>query len=194
MSRINAAVQNTWGTEAKDIDALIEQHATAGGATGLTAAFPVAGPVIAVAAMTPIVWSMYYRINQMYDIKVSKTVVRCLSSAIVSNLASNAFSYFAAAGLSLIPFAGTVISMIAVGAANYATVHVAGKTYATVIKKLVRNGDGSTTSEEEIQEAVNAALAQKDLKQELKEAKAHYADMKKKGIITGEESVDVISD
>ncbi|MDR1532778.1 MAG: hypothetical protein LBS62_11470 [Clostridiales bacterium] len=189
---------NKWAEKAHDVETVIEQHALAGGAAGLGASWlPGAGAAIAGAAMVPIVWSMYYRINTVCGIKLSKAVLRSIAGAIVSNIIASASSYLLSIVggtlLSFIPVVGNLSAMALVAAANYGIVQVAGNVYAAIIQKRVDSGDdGSGTSEGEMLKAAATIISKTNIAEELQKAKNRYSAGRENGTISGSEKIDPI--
>lgn len=185
---------------AETADEVIEQHAIAGGAAGIGAAWlPGAGAAVATAAMTGIVWSMYYRINTKLGIKLSKNVLKSLASAMITNIIAAAGGYLlsllAATLLSFIPVAGTFASMTIVAAANYGIVKLSGELYCVMIGLIAETGKSpSDMSEEELKKIAEDIVQNEDIEGRLKKAKEQYSAARKSGEVTGNETIDIIDE
>lgn len=185
---------------AQTAEEVIEQHAIAGGAAGIGAAWlPGAGAAVATAAMTGIIWSMYYRINTKLGIKLSKNVLKSLASAMITNIIASAGGYLlsllGATLLSFIPVAGSFASMAIVAAANYGIVKISGELYYAMIGALSDLGKSpSDMSEDELKKIAHDIVKNEDIEERLKKAKEQYSAAKKSGVITGSETIDLIDD
>jgi uncharacterized protein (DUF697 family) len=199
MGALGKYVEDTWRKKAEDAKTVIEQHALAGGAAGAVSGLaPVIGAAAAGIAMVPIVWSMYYRINKVCGIKLSKAVVRSLAGAIVSNIIASGASYLVGLTIggiaSIIPIAGNVAAASIYAAANYGIVRLAGEVYLGVIQTIIKTGNDSDMSESEMKNMAKGIIDNMNVSAELKKAKKHYSSEKKKGNITGKEKIDIIEE
>ena len=173
LSSITNYAGKKWAEKARDVETVIEQHALAGGALGAGISwFPLLGTAVASASMAAIVWSMYYRINKVCGIKISKAVLRSVAGAVTANIIAAAGSYIitviASAALSFLPVA-SFVSAVMMAAANYGVVMIAGNVYAGIIQKFVdADDDGSGMTEDELKKSAAEIISDMNITDELK--------------------------
>ena len=139
---------------AADIAKIISMHALGAATSGAaTAWIPGAGASIAAVGQAAFIWTMYLRISECLEIKLSKQKLKFLGSAILSNLAISGGTLLAASAASLIPGIGSVTSVLLMAGAGYAMVTVAGIIYINLMSSLINEGaDVSAMSDEEFKE------------------------------------------
>lgn len=184
---------------AKDLADIVNRHALGAAAAGIGVAWlPGVGGVAALAAMVGFIWTMYFRVNGRIGLKLSKTLLKSLASAVISNLSQGAISllgYTLLASLLSLTGAGAVISSALMAAVDYAVVLVGGIIYLKVLTGLFAAGrNPDDMSEKEMHIAMESTLASEDIGELLKSARNHYKDMRKSGEVTGDEHVTVIPD
>ena len=186
---IHNFLANRFNEEAAKI---VEYHAAGSTAASLAAMFPGAGPVVAVAAQTALIYSMYVRINRALGISLSKNKLKSIAAAAVSNIASNASAALlgtaTATVLSFIPGIGSGVSTLIMAAVGYASVVIAALTYAGILDRIGTH-DGDNMSEDQLRELVNENMNSRDLNSEMKELMADYRRRRKDGSISGNEHV-----
>ncbi len=185
---------------AKEIGEIIKGHALGAAAAGLGVSWlPGAGSTVALAATVAIIWSMYFRINAKLGIALSKTKLKSLASAILTNIGASAASFLGGAiistALSFIPIVGSAAASIMMAGLDYAVVFVSGIIYMKFLTKLFKAGkDIENLNEEELKAEAKAAVNDEDVNSLFKEARKEYDRARKSGEATGKEHVDVVEE
>lgn len=181
---------------AEEIEEIINVHAIGSAAAGLAAGWvPGAGGTAALMASAGFIWSMYYRINKKIGISLSKTVVKSLGAAILTNLAGSALALVGgtiiATALSFTGIGNAVSSLIMAGL-NYAVVLVSGIIYLKLLVSLFKAGnDPASMSADQLKSAADDIIHNEDVSQMLKDAKEAYKKAYKSGEISGKETVEL---
>jgi hypothetical protein len=181
-------------TKAEEIEEVINFHAVGAAASGLAAGWiPGAGGTAALMASVGFIWSMYYRINKKIGIPLSKTVVKSLGSAVLTNLASTAIALVGgtvvATALSFTGLGNFASSLIMAGL-DYAVVIVSGVIYLKLLTKLFNAGkDLANISAEELKSEAEKIMRTENINQMLKDSKNEYKEAYKSGRVSGKESV-----
>jgi hypothetical protein len=136
---------------------------------------------------------MYFRINKKIGIPLSKTIVKSLGSAVLTNLAGTAISLISgtviATALSFTGL-GNVASSLIMAALDYAVVMVSGVIYLKLLTKLFKAGkDPAIISVEELKSEAENVIRTENVNQMLKDSKSEYKDAYKSGKVSGDESV-----
>ncbi len=185
---------------AKEIGDIIKGHALGAAAAGLGVSWlPGAGSAIALAATVGIIWSMYFRINVKLGITLSKTKLKSLASAILTNIGASAASFLGgtiiSTALSFIPIVGNAAASIIMAGLDYAVVFVSGIVYMKFLTKLFKAGkDIEILDEEELKAEAKAAVNDEDVNSLFKEARKEYDRARKSGEATGKEHVDIVEE
>ncbi len=185
---------------AKEIGDIVKGHAFAAAAAGLGVSWlPGAGSAVALAATVGIIWSMYFRINSKLGIKLSKTKLKSLASAMLTNIAASAITFLGGTvisiALSFVPGVGSVLASVIMGGLDYAVVFVSGIIYMKLLTKLFKAGKNiETLNEEELKAEAKATVNDEDVNSMFKEARKEYVRARKSGEATGKEHVDVVED
>ncbi len=176
-----------------DIAKIISMYALGAAASGAaTAWLPGAGAGIAAVGQAAFIWTMYVRISECLGIKLSKSKLKFLSSAILSNLAISGGTLLAASAVSLIPGIGSVTSVLLMTGAGYAMVTVAGIMYIDLMSSLINEGvDVSAMSDEELKERMEKVMDGQNVKEMMKEAQGEYIKARKAGTVSGDETVEL---
>ena len=177
-----------------EITKIVESHALGAAAAGLGAGWiPGVGGTAALVASAGFVWSMYYRINKEIGISLSKSILKSVATAIITNLgASYVAQLLVSAAFSFIPGLGTIGAAVTTGAVVYATTVVSGLVYLKVIAMLEKSGKNiSETSKENMERFASETIKSEDFGKILKDLIAFYKDGRKNGDITGKEKVDL---
>lgn len=185
--------------DAKEIEEIINGHALGAAASGLAAGWvPGAGGTAALMASVGFIWSMYFRINKRLGIPFSKTIIKSLGSAVLTNLAGTAISLVGGAILATaLSFTGigNVASSIIMAGLDYAVVMVSGVIYLKLLTQLFKAGkDLNSVSAEELRSTAEQVMKSEDINQMLKDAKGEYKQKHKAGEVTGKETIDLEDD
>ncbi|MPM06353.1 hypothetical protein SDC9_52652 [bioreactor metagenome] len=185
--------------DAEEIEEIVNTHAIGAAAAGLAAGWiPGAGGTAALMASAGFVWSMYYRINKKIGIPLSKTVVKSLGAAVLTNLAGTAMALVGGTILAtVLSFTGigNAASSLIMAGLDYAVVLVSGVIYLKLLIRLFKAGnDPSDMSVEDLKSAANHVIQAEDVNQMLQNAKDSYKAAYKSGKITGKESVTLEND
>lgn len=181
---------------AEEIEEIINVHAIGAAASGLAAGWvPGAGGTAALMASVGFIWSMYYRINKKLGIPLSKTVVKSLGAAVLTNLVGSAMALLGGAAIATaLSFTGigNVFSSLIMGALDYAVVLVSGIIYMKILIGLFKAGkDVTKMSSAELKSAAENVIKEEDVNSMLKEARDTYKKAYKSGDITGKEKIDL---
>lgn len=184
---------------AEDIEEIINTHALGAAAAGLAAGWiPGAGGTAALLASGGFIWSMYYRINKKVGIPLSKTVVKSLGAAVLTNLAGSALALVGGAAIATaLSFTGigNAASSVIMAGLNYAVVLVSGIIYLKLLVGLFKAGnDPASMSVEDLKSSAENIIRQEDVNQLLKDAKDAYKKAYKDGKVTGKENVTLEND
>lgn len=98
---------------------------------------PIGG--LDIAAATANVWTMYFKINKMLDLKFSENKVKTIASAVISNLVQNIATVAVAAGLKYIPGIGPFAAAGIMSAALYVLTQTSGWIYLKAISTMALN-------------------------------------------------------
>ncbi|MDF2588850.1 MAG: hypothetical protein K0S41_2691 [Anaerocolumna sp.] len=183
-----------------DIADVIINHSLGAAAAGLGSAWiPGIGGTAALFASVGFIWSMYFRINKCLGLKLSKTLLKSLASAIITNIAASAASVIGGAAvstvLSFIPGIGTVTASIIMAGVVYAAVFASGLIYIKLLTSLFKAGkDPSKMTEEQLKSAAASAVKESDVSKIIKDAKKDYVSARKSGSVNGDEKVDLEKD
>ena len=178
---------------------IVEMHALGAAAAGLGVAWlPGAGSTAAALALVGFIWSMYFRINSAIGLKMSKTILKALASAVMSNIAQTAMSVVGTWALAtILSFTGVanVASSLMMAALNYAIVTVGGIIYLKLLMGLFAAGKNpAEMNEGQLKRAAKSVMKNEDIKSMLKNAKQGYEDARKSGDVTGNEHIDIEDD
>lgn len=180
-----------------DIADVIIGHSLGAAAAGLGGAWiPGAGGTAALLASVGFIWSMYFRINKCLGLKLSKTLLKSLASAVITNIIASAAGIIGGAAvstvLSFIPGVGSVAASVIMAGIDYAVVFASGLIYIKVLTNLFKAGkDPAKMSEEQLKAAAGSAVNDEDIGKIIKEAKKDYASARKSGAVDGKEKVDL---
>lgn len=180
----------------EDIAKIVRQHAITSTALALASAIPGAGAVACIACQTAVVYSMYVRINNALNIRLSKNIMKSLASCVVANLASNAITIIggvvASSVLSIIPGVGTAASTALMGSIGYATAMISAVVYTKMLTTIVGSGKKiENMSEAEIKEAVQEEIKKRDINQDIKTFTKEYKREKKNGAFDNAEQIEL---
>lgn len=183
-------------TGAKEIEEIINTHAVGAAASGLASGYiPGVGGTAALMASVGFVWSMYYRINKKLGIPLSKTVVKSLGAAVLTNLAGSAMAVVGGTVLATaLSFTGigNAFSSLIMAALDYAVVLVSGIIYMKLLVGLFRAGkDIANLSAEDLKTAAENVIKNENVNTMLKDARDSYKRAYKSGKVSGEETVDI---
>lgn len=179
-----------------EVGETITNHALAAAAAGLGAAWiPGAGGTVALAAGTAAIWSMYVSINRCMGLKLSKTAVKSMSSAVVTNILGSAASVIAgtaaATALSFVPGVGNAAASVIMAGITYAIVTASGVVYLKLLTNVFKAGrNPEELSEAELKNAAGRASGETDVSQIIREAAKEYKKARKSGQVTGKENLD----
>ncbi|MPM28188.1 hypothetical protein SDC9_74707 [bioreactor metagenome] len=184
------------GAGAEEIEEIISVHAVGAAASGLAAGWvPGAGGTAALMASVGFIWSMYYRINKKLGIGLSKTVVKSLGAAVLTNIAGSAMALVGGAALATaLSFTGVgnAFSSLIMAALDYAVVLVSGIIYMKILVGLFKAGkDVEKLSSEDLKAAAENVIKNEDVNSMLKDARDSYKKAYKSGEISGKETVDI---
>lgn len=182
--------------KSEEIENVVGVHALGAAAAGLGVAWlPGGGAVAATAAMAGFIWTMYFRINKVIGLKMSKTLVKTLASAILSNIAQAALAVVGTVVLSTaLSFTGigNAMSSLMMAALNYAIVIVGGIIYLKLLVGLFSAGKNpSEMNESELKKAASNIMDKEDIGSMIKTARNDYKKAKKDGKVTGDEKIDL---
>lgn len=167
--------------QSKDLADCVVHHAAAGGIAAMAAGIlPGAGAVAAVAISAGAIWRMYIKICQIIGTKFEKNKLKMISSAVLTNLATQLAGGFAIQfAASFVPGAG----MIAAGAINFAVTYLAGLIFLNTLTRLfkVTRHDVQSMTNEDWVDSIKQSLSSIDKKAALKEAKEIFTSMRKDG-------------
>ena len=113
-------------------------HSCVAGAAGL---LPIPGATAIANVANQIV--MYKKLNDIADVKFSKSALRCIAKLLVSQTAGAAVEcgcVLAAEALKIIPGVGTFLGMIMAPTAGAAVTYVCGKVYCKAVGNLLFSG------------------------------------------------------
>ena len=155
--------------------------ATAGLASGF---LPGAGAVIAVVTSTGAIWSMYYRLCQELEIKISQNILKALSSAILTNIATNlGILLVGELAASFIPGVAVAVS----AAACYGITYLAGYLFMKLLVDLFKAGKNpAAMTADELTEAGRIAVQRENCRDIFKNARNEAKEKIRKGEITKE--------
>ena len=181
-----------------DVKAAIIKNSIGAAASSLAAGWlPGIGALAATAVGTGFIWRMYYQINQALGIRVSKNILKSISSALLTNLVTGLSGVLvldaAATALSLLPGVGSVSAAALLGAVNYGLVYVSGLVYIKMLTNLFHaKADIETMSEAEICAKAASTFAQnkREFQGAFDEAKKSAKKDIRNGNITEGESFD----
>lgn len=180
----------------EEVGNIIIQHALGAAAAGLGAAWiPGAGGTAALAASVGVIWLMYYRINKALGIKLSKTLLKSLASAVITNIAASAASVIGgtvtATALSFIPGVGNGAASVVMAGVDYAVVFASGLVYIKILTNLFKAGKNpEEMSADELKAAAKSAVKNEDMSKIVREAKKEYTNARKSGDVSGKETID----
>ena len=169
----------------REIADIVEKHSIGASAAALGSAWlPAAGSTAALAASAGFVWSMYFRISSRIGVPFSKNILKSVATAMCTNLASSAISYVVvASALSLIPFGGFASSVIMATVA-FSLTWSCGLVYLKVLTRFAEsNIDFDTVDEDDLKIVADEVLAEEDVKEMMKQAKAQFKKAKARGAI-----------
>ena len=126
-----------------------------------TAFIPIGG--LDIAAATINVWTMYFKINKMLNLKFSENAMKSIASAVVSNLVQNMVLSGVMAGLKYFPGIGYVAAAGVLSATLYALTQTSGWIYLKAITIMARNDKSIDDSVKEVmkdKESINEFIKQ----------------------------------
>ena len=174
-----------YNTENK-IEKIILTHSVTAATVGLAGGFlPGAGAVIATVASTGAIWSMYYRLCQELGIKISQNILKTLSSAILTNIATN-LGILLAGELAATFLPG--VSLVVSAAACYGITYLAGFLFMKLLVNLFKAGKNpSAMTAEELAAAGKEAVREEDCKRIFKNAREEAKQKIRNGEISRED-------
>ena len=174
-----------YNTENK-IEKIILTHSVTAATVGLAGGFlPGAGAVIATVASTGAIWSMYYRLCQELGIKISQNILKTLSSAILTNIATN-LGILLAGELAATFLPG--VSLVVSAAACYGITYLAGFLFMKLLVNLFKAGKNpSAMTAEELAAAGKEAVRQENCKDIFRNAREEAKQKIRNGEISKED-------
>lgn len=181
--------------QSKDLADCVVQHSAAVGVSAMAAGIlPGAGAVAAAGLAVAAIWRMYVKICQIIGVPFGKNKLKAISSAALTNIATQMAGVYAIQlASSLIPGAGVVTA----GVVNFTTTYIAGLVFLMVLTRLFKTQrqDIENMSDEELVKSVKAAFTNIDTKAIFKEATDLFTAMRKDGTLNEvSEGVDISDD
>lgn len=158
----------------------IVKHGLAAAAAAVAAGFvPGAGGVISIGICFGFVWAMYYRLAALFNIKISKNILKTIASVAVAEITAYLIIVLAATTvLTFIPGlnigAATLCAMV-----NFGMVYIAGYLYIQMLTKLFKAGkDPDQLTEDEWKNVAKATADEVDMDAVYQEAKDVHKQVK----------------
>ena len=176
-------------TLADKAEGIIKNYALAAATTCAASSWvPGVGGTICSAVSVGFVFTMYYKLAKIFNIRIKKNMLKSLASFIVANMAGRiAGSILLMTVGSLIPGIGAVSSSILGAAISYAVVCGAGEIFIYMLndilkaKKEVEIDALSDMTEEEWEIVAKKVMENVDMEKLLKEGMKSYKNIKKNG-------------
>ena len=183
-------------TLADDMVSIVNNHALAAAAAGVgTTVLPGAGSVVALAGSVATLWHMYLRINERIGLKLSKVAVKSLASAVMSNIIQAGAGLLGSVAVStVLSFTGlgVITSCAMMAAVDYAVTLAGGVIYMKLLTGLFKAGmDPEAMTDEEMKVSAEETIAGENMGELLREARDAYKTARRKGEITGSETVNM---
>lgn len=187
-SLMNSSNDSFNGTSLEELQETVKNFAISSAiAGGIAGAIPGAS-VVACLAQTGLVWTMYVKINKQLGISMSKSTMKFIGSAMLTNIIANAGSlllgYAGATVLSFIPILGQITGPLMGTALGYIVIYVSAVLYLNLLTKLFKAKGSFTVDEsDEIKEMIKDVVNESDVKGIIKEGQRSFKDAKKNGEI-----------
>lgn len=165
--------------QSKDLADCVVQHAAAAGVAAMGVnLIPGAGGIISGGVITGAIWTMYIKICKIIGVPFTKNKLKALSSALLTNIATNLASVLA---FNFIPGAGAIAAGVAVFSATY----FAGLIFLIMLTKLFKTErtDNLEFDDNAWKESFKSALKDVDKKAIIKEAKDLFMNMRNNGTL-----------
>lgn len=148
---------------ATECEKIIVRRAGFASATGAFSGIPGAGGVIAMAATSAIVISMYVSINKRLELKLSEAFLKGFLAVLVAEAGAYIGVAVIEGVISLIPGPGTIISIVSGVAAQFAFTYISGYIYIQfLVKALKANVDIEKLSKVEVEQFVKKTVEETD--------------------------------
>jgi len=167
-----------------EIANVVKFHSKGAAISALGSAWiPGAGGTAAFTISAGFIWGMYVRIGALIDLPISSNILKSLASGVATNIASGLVgAVVLTTAFSLVPGLGSVGASVIMGATCYALTLASGYVFLKIMTKLFSRGiDPTTLSEAELKEMAKEAAKESDVKDVMKEARAEFKKMKKRG-------------
>lgn len=187
-SLMNSSNDSLKGTSLEELQETVKNFAISSAiAGGVAGAIPGAS-IVACLAQTGIVWTMYVKINKQLGISMSKSTMKFIGSAMLTNIISNAGSllvgYAGATILSIIPILGQITGPLVGTALGYIVIYVSAVLYLNLLTKVFKAKGSFTVDEsDEIKEMIKDVVNESDVKGIIKEGQKSFKTAKKNGEI-----------
>ena len=141
---------------------------------------PGAGGAIATGIALGFTLSMYYRLCNEMNIKLSKNKLKAIASVAIAEIAAYLVVIIAAETvLTFIPGIGSLGASALSGIVNFAMVYIAGALFLKLMLAFTSFGkDVSSMSEDELKEAMKKEADKKTIENTYKESKKIYKEAK----------------
>ena len=174
-------------TVADQAELIINRHALAAAAAATAAGWvPGVGSTICTTISVSFVWSMYYRLANLFQIRISKNILKTVASAIVAETVCYIGGQVVAMAISsLIPGLGSVSSAIIGATLSCTLVYACGEIFIYMLteilkaKKDLKENTLANLTEEEWEEIAKKVMDKVDMDSLIKEGMKFYKKEKK---------------
>ena len=167
----------------KEIADIVKFHTKGATAGALAGAIPGIGAVVSFLTSAGFLWGMYARINKAIGIKLSENILETIASGVITNLAASIVGPLIASSiLSVIPFVGSIGSIIVMGATVYGLTMASGIIYLKILTNIFGAGeDPSNLTVDAFKNISDEIIKEFDIKGFMEKAKKEFKDKKEEG-------------
>lgn len=180
-----AGLTSVYRNAADDVEGkarkIIITHALAAAAAAVASGWiPGAGSAVATTIGVGFTCAMYYRLANLFDIRIRRNILKTIASVLIAELAA----YFAvvlvgSAVLSFVPFVGNLSASTFCAIVNFALVYAAAYLYIKLLTRVfLMRKDPDEMTEEDWKEAAKRTAGEEDIKNIVKEAKSVHKSVK----------------
>jgi uncharacterized protein (DUF697 family) len=182
-------------TNTAEISQIVMNHSLSASIAAMGSAWATgAGPTLATTLSTGFAFSMFYRLNEKFGIKLSKAETKKVANSILHAVVPTiAAPFISATVLSFIPILGNAASILIMSGVCYSATFTAGVIYLKALSEMSKkDGKAKDYSADELEKAAVVIIREIDLDAIVQEAQKIYAVEKEKGVT--ESPVQVIDE
>ncbi|MBR0256200.1 MAG: hypothetical protein IJQ58_00550 [Synergistaceae bacterium] len=178
----------------KRISEIIMRHAAAAGVAAMASGvLPGIGALISSVIGIGAIWHMYYAIGQYLHLEFSKDILKAIASAIIVNIVTQL------AGVITMEILASFVPGLAIitnGICLFGVTYIAGLLFLKALVHIFKaGGDPSKMTAQEIESRIKEAAREANLRDEFRNAKSTFKQMRKEGTLNEQSrGVDINSD